>query len=102
MAKNVLVFVPLVLSGMASQPAAVINAMIAFGCISLMASGTYLINDLFDLDDDRDHRSKRYRPLASGSLRIKDGVRLAGELLLSGALRWEPDLGPPTLGMIAI
>ncbi len=54
-AKNALVFVPLVLSGMASNPTAVMQALVAFFAISVMASGTYLINDLFDLADDRAH-----------------------------------------------
>jgi 4-hydroxybenzoate polyprenyltransferase len=35
-----------------------------------MASGVYLLNDLFDLDADRKHPTKRYRPLASGRMSI--------------------------------
>jgi len=82
-AKNALVFVPLVLSGMASQPLEVLHALAAFVAMSLMASGTYLINDLFDLADDRKHWSKRNRPLASGRMRIARAIPASAALILA-------------------
>jgi len=80
-AKNALVFVPLVLSGLADQPMAILNGVIAFAAMSLMASGTYLLNDLSDLADDRKHWTKRNRPLASGTLRIRHGIPVATALI---------------------
>jgi 4-hydroxybenzoate polyprenyltransferase len=38
----------------------------AFLSFSLLASGIYLINDVFDRNHDRAHPTKRHRPLASG------------------------------------
>lgn len=76
-AKNALVFIPLVLGGAASHPSAVLAATLAFVALSLIASGTYIANDLLDLDDDRRHWSKRNRPLASGALPISHGIGLA-------------------------
>ena len=83
-AKNALVFVPLILSGMASEPQAMLSALIAFAAMSVLASGTYLINDLFDLGDDRRHWSKRERPLASGRMRITQGVAASAVLIAAG------------------
>jgi 4-hydroxybenzoate polyprenyltransferase len=99
-AKNALVFVPMLLSGMSADPIAVASAAVAFVAMCLMASGTYLINDLFDLADDRTHWSKHSRPLASGALRIKHGVPLALGLIASSfALgAW---LGLPSLAVLA-
>ena len=62
-AKNILVFVPLVLGGRALDPTAWIAAFVGFAAISLTCSATYLINDLWDLENDRQHRTKRSRPL---------------------------------------
>jgi 4-hydroxybenzoate polyprenyltransferase len=100
-AKNALIFVPLVLSGMASQPLAVGSALLAFIAMSLMASGTYLFNDLCDLADDRAHWSKRERPLASGALRIKHGVVAALALIITSFIAVAP-LGLQSLVLLTI
>ena len=57
--------------GFLSLPSNGFIAFFAFGCC---ASSVYLLNDLFDLDDDRRHRSKCKRPFASGDLTIINGV----------------------------
>jgi len=69
--------------------------------MSLMASGTYLLNDISDLADDRAHWTKRSRPLASGALRIRHGVPLSlGLIAASFAIcAW---LGLPSLAVLAI
>lgn len=100
-AKNALVFVPLILSGMAGQPLAVAHAAMAFLAISLMASGTYLLNDLFDLADDRSHWTKRHRALASGALRIVHGLAASAGLVGLGLLA-AASLGLPSLALLAL
>ena len=75
-AKNALVFVPLVLGGKAYDPAAWLHAAMGFVAIGLLASATYVLNDLWDLADDRQHWSKKQRPLASGDLSIAFGFAL--------------------------
>lgn len=67
-AKNVLVFVPLLTAHQYDNPHAIGSAMLAFLCLGLAASGGYFLNDLKDLDADRKHTTKKYRPLASGAL----------------------------------
>ncbi|WP_288903825.1 UbiA family prenyltransferase [uncultured Sneathiella sp.] len=73
-AKNVLVFVPLVTSHEYSDFMHLLWALLAFVCFSFCASGVYFLNDLLDLQEDRRHRSKRYRPIASGALPLPLGV----------------------------
>lgn len=65
-AKNALVFVPLVLGARLGRGDALLRTVLAFGAISLLASATYIVNDLLDLLADRLHWSKRRRALASG------------------------------------
>ncbi|MGX7743796.1 UbiA family prenyltransferase [Rhodopseudomonas parapalustris] len=72
-AKNLLVFVPLILSGKLNDVTAVVATAAAFIGISLAASATYVVNDVLDLADDRRHWSKRNRPLASGRLPVLIG-----------------------------
>jgi len=71
--KNLLVFVPLILSHSFGH-LEILNGAIAFLSLSFCASGTYLINDMLDLDSDRRHPSKRNRPIASGHLAIPSAL----------------------------
>jgi 4-hydroxybenzoate polyprenyltransferase len=77
-AKNALVFVPLLLGGKFYDVSAWTYALLGFIALSVLASSTYLINDLWDLGDDRRHWSKRGRPLAAGRLSIRAALVLAG------------------------
>jgi 4-hydroxybenzoate polyprenyltransferase len=79
--KNLLVFLPLLLSQKFTEPHAVLLSLVAFVAMGLTASATYLINDLSDLASDRRHATKRNRPLAAGVLRIEH-VAVAVPLLL--------------------
>ena len=79
-AKNLLLFVPLILAHMYDDPVAVLRVTAAFLVMGLVASSTYLINDLSDLESDRRHDSKRARPIARGV--IGAGNALAASLLL--------------------
>ena len=83
-AKNGLVFVPLALGGRAGDPAAWGAALAAFLALGLVASGSYLLNDLLDLPHDRAHWSKRERPLASGRLPLGAGLAALVAGLLGG------------------
>lgn len=76
-AKNVLVFVPLILGGLFSDPTAWLHAGFAFLALGIMASATYLVNDLWDIEDDRRHWTKRTRPLASGRMSIAQATAVA-------------------------
>lgn len=83
-AKNGLVFVPLVLGGKAASPDAWMAAVFGFLALGLVASASYIINDLWDLPEDRKHWSKRLRPLASGEISIRLAGRLSAGALATG------------------
>jgi 4-hydroxybenzoate polyprenyltransferase/phosphoserine phosphatase len=86
-AKNTLIFLPLLLAH-AWSPGLVAGTVVAFFSFGLCASATYIVNDLLDLDADRQHPRKRRRPFASGDLSALSGcvvvlLFLAVSLLLA-------------------
>ena len=84
-AKNLLVFVPALAAHRIVDPLAALQSAAAFLFFGLCASGTYLVNDMLDLEHDRRHGSKRTRPLAAGELPI-GGALLAAPLLVLAAV----------------
>lgn len=82
-AKNLLVFVPMVL-GQRFMADALLHAVIAFACFSACASAVYLLNDILDLEADRAHPQKRLRPMASGALSSAEALIAAGGLIAVG------------------
>jgi 4-hydroxybenzoate polyprenyltransferase len=84
-AKNLLVFVP-ALAAHRLEWSLQLDLILAFCSLSLCASGGYVVNDLLDVQSDRRHPRKRFRPFASGDLSIGAGV-----LLVAGA--WALGLG---------
>ena len=81
--KNVLVFIPALLSHHIDFRV-LTDLVITFFAFSFTASGTYIANDLFDLESDRQHSRKRNRPLASGELTITQGVLSVALLVTAG------------------
>ena len=82
--KNILLFVPLFTAHQfAALPA--LQALLAAAAFSLCASSSYILNDLLDLAADRNHPSKRTRPLASGVIPLMHGV-VAMVLLVIAAI----------------
>jgi 4-hydroxybenzoate polyprenyltransferase len=102
--KNLLIFVPLILERRFDLVDCR-NTVAGFIIFGLVASATYLINDLKDLESDRDHRTKRLRPLASGRIPVKTAIALAAILLTGGlasAFWLVPDFGFTLLAYVAI
>jgi 4-hydroxybenzoate polyprenyltransferase/phosphoserine phosphatase len=81
-AKNLLIFVPLLMSHQLSA-GALMTALLAFLCFSLTASATYILNDMLDIDADRRHPRKRQRPFAAGDLPPIAGVGVVAACLLT-------------------
>ncbi|WP_141058485.1 UbiA family prenyltransferase [Stenotrophomonas rhizophila] len=84
--KNLLVFVPLLASHRFMEPDMVLSAALAFAAFGLCASGVYLLNDLLDLESDRQHPRKRKRPFACGRLSLRSGLLATPVLTLAGFL----------------
>jgi 4-hydroxybenzoate polyprenyltransferase len=98
-AKNTLVFVP-VITAHQLNPASLGHALLAFLAFSACASGAYLMNDLLDLAADRQHPTKRHRPLAAGELRISSAL-LAIPALWLLAIAASLVISPLFLGVLA-
>lgn len=81
--KNVLIAVPLVLNHEFANAGLILAAIAAFFSFSFLASTVYIVNDIADLSNDRQHPRKRLRPLASGAVSIPVISATAGVLLLA-------------------
>lgn len=75
--KNLLLFVPVFVSSLYLELAVWGDAIIGFVLFSLLASATYILNDLLDIEADRSHPRKCLRPIPSGMLTIQQAVLLA-------------------------
>ena len=79
--KNLLLFVPMILSNLFSIEAFT-QLVFGFTSFSMVASAFYIFNDQLDLESDRNHLTKKYRPLASGEISLFQGA-LAIPILLT-------------------
>ncbi len=88
--KNGLLFVPLVLSHQIFKIELVAITLTGFVAFGLCASSVYLLNDLLDLENDRQHPTKCKRPFAKGILPLSYGlIGSPALLLLAYLLAWQ-------------
>ncbi len=85
-AKNALLFVPLIVGHQLGNPALLLAAFLGFLAFSAAASSVYIVNDLVDIESDRQHPRKRKRPLAAGNVKIPVAVVATGALLVAATL----------------
>jgi 4-hydroxybenzoate polyprenyltransferase len=83
-AKNLLILVPLLASHQIGNLSLLLHTLLACLAFGLCASGSYILNDLLDLESDRRHPEKRRRPIASGSLPARQGFMLMLPLVGAG------------------
>lgn len=92
-AKNGFVLAALVFARQLAEPRQTVLALAAAADFCLLSSAVYLVNDVFDVNEDRQNPVKRYRPVASGRLPARTAVLAALLLdLLALAVAWR--LGP--------
>ncbi len=82
--KNLLVFAAPAAAGVLSNWHTTVSVIGTFLVFCVVASGTYLVNDVIDADSDRHHPTKMYRPVASGALRPQTALVAAGVLIAAG------------------
>jgi len=99
--KNALVFAALVFSGEWTDRTAVLRTALLFVAFCLVASGTYLINDLLDLEADRAHPTKRHRPLAAGAVSVRNG-RILASLLVTGGIALAAFTSPSACAFVLV
>ncbi len=80
--KNLALFVGLVFAQQLLNFASLERAFIAFVVFCLASSSIYLLNDILDLENDRQHPLKSKRPLASGNLPISWAIATMGILIV--------------------
>lgn len=80
--KNGLIFLPLFCSFTFSK-ANIISTILAFFAFSFMASFIYIINDIRDVEKDRNHPRKKNRPIASGAVSVKKAIFVATFLIIA-------------------
>ncbi|MFD0482963.1 decaprenyl-phosphate phosphoribosyltransferase [Kineococcus sp. GCM10028916] len=94
--KNVLVLAPVFPAGEQVGLDTLTGVGVAFVLFCLVSSSIYLINDAKDVEADRAHPRKRFRPIASGELSARTAVVLAivlAVLALGFGTFWQPMLG---------
>ncbi len=80
--KNVFIFAALAFDQKLRPGPELTVTLIGFGLLCLLSGAVYTMNDLGDLERDRQHPVKRNRPLASGALPLRLGVTAAAMLPL--------------------
>lgn len=82
--KNLLLVAPLILAHQLSDTTRLVPLLLGILSFSLVASLVYVVNDLVDLESDRQHPHKRHRPLAAGHLSRTSGILVALALAAGG------------------
>jgi len=104
-AKNVLVFAAPGAAHVLGQADALAKTIALFVAFCLVSSGTYFWNDLLDIELDRLHPIKRFRPIASGAIPLGT-ARLVGTLgivvglAIAFGVRWQA--GAVVAGYVAL
>ena len=94
--KNLLVLAAPLAAGQVGNPLTLPLILVAFVLFCTAASGVYLLNDVRDLEEDRRHPVKRFRPVAAGELPARLALSLAAGLLLAAVavgFAVRPELG---------
>ena len=80
--KNFFVFIPLFFGGQMSNTALLLDALTTFIAFSLAASSIYCLNDIVDVEADRQHPVKCHRPIASGQVSVSAAYALMAIMLI--------------------
>ena len=84
-AKNLFLFIPLFFGGEFLNVAKILDVSLGFIAFSAIASSIYILNDYRDVEDDRKHPKKKFRPIASGAV-SKAAALVICFLLIAGGM----------------
>ncbi|HJE84917.1 MULTISPECIES: decaprenyl-phosphate phosphoribosyltransferase [unclassified Corynebacterium] len=80
-----------------------VDILVAFVAFCLAASSIYLINDARDVEADRAHPTKRFRPIAAGVLPVSMAYIMAVALIIGSiAVSWFASEGPGLAIVVAV
>jgi 4-hydroxybenzoate polyprenyltransferase len=83
--KNIFIFAALVFDSQLMQIDSILRTLAAILLFSLTSSAVYIMNDLADIESDRQHPTKKFRPLPAGTLN-KNVARVASFVFAVGSL----------------
>lgn len=83
--KNLFIFVPLIFALKFTEIDLIVKSIIAFFSFSFASSFVYIINDIVDRENDREHPKKKNRPIAKGSISVSNAIILSFFIFLSSA-----------------
>jgi 4-hydroxybenzoate polyprenyltransferase len=99
--KQLILYIAVIFSGSAGEFDAWVQTTVGALLFSAVAGATYILNDVQDREEDRQHPRKKHRPIASGQVAPEVAVLCAVSLYLSaGVLSW--GLDPLFFGLIAL
>ena len=84
--KNLFLLLPAFFGARLTEVEILVSALLGFVSFSLTASAVYVLNDLVDAPQDRNHPDKCLRPIASGEISQQQGILIGAVLLISGFL----------------
>lgn len=82
--KNLSVFAAAILNGQLTNPELFTQSCLAFITFCLLSSSSYLVNDIKDIDKDRNHQFKKNRPIARGDVPVYLATLMVFVLLFAG------------------
>ena len=84
--KNVIIFLPLVFSFQFLISDSLIQTIFGFLVLCIVSSAIYILNDIKDVNADRNHPEKRNRPLARGDISIVNAKKIFISLIIIGVV----------------
>jgi decaprenyl-phosphate phosphoribosyltransferase len=102
--KNLLVLGAPLAAGRILEPHVLLGVLVAFALFCAAASSIYLLNDVRDVAEDRQHPTKRFRPIAAGEVSVRTAYLVAlplGAASLVGGFLWSVPLGLTMLAYLA-
>ena len=84
--KNLFIFIPAFFAGVLLEFGNLETLLLGFFCFSFVASAIYVLNDYRDMEADRNHPEKKFRPLAAGTVGLPVAFAAAVVLLCAGLI----------------
>lgn len=72
--KNFFVFAPLIFSKHIFDLKFLLTSLLAFAIFCISSSAVYVLNDIMDVEADRSHPKKKFRPIASGEISVNTAI----------------------------
>ncbi|MHC1721204.1 MAG: decaprenyl-phosphate phosphoribosyltransferase [Clostridiaceae bacterium] len=84
--KNFFVFAAIIFSGNFTDPELLFTNLVTFALFCLTSSSVYIINDIVDIEKDRAHPTKKFRPLPSGIISISAAMAWCAFMIIIVAI----------------